>query len=144
MNWNLDEAMAYYRRQGAPGDQNMLIGLLREIQKEEGCIPGWTVERIAESYGLKPAVLHVLIRRIPSLRLGGGHCLELCAGPNCGKHRTLAETAERLRKTAKTPFAIRYVPCMRLCGKGPNLRWDGKLYHGADPALLQRLIGAED
>ncbi|MBE6975566.1 MAG: formate dehydrogenase, partial [Ruminococcaceae bacterium] len=59
MNWNLDEAMAYYRRQGAPGDQNMLIGLLREIQKEEGCIPGWTVERIAESYGLKPAVLHV-------------------------------------------------------------------------------------
>ena len=144
MNWNLEDALAYYRRQGAPGDQNMLIGLLREIQREEGHIPGWTVERIAEAYGLKTGILHALIRRIPSLRLGEGHCLELCAGPNCGKHSILAETAERLRKTAQTPFTIRYVPCMRLCGKGPNLRWDGKLYHGADPALLHSLIGAGD
>ena len=29
--WNIDEAIAYYRDQGAPGDQQMLIALLREI-----------------------------------------------------------------------------------------------------------------
>ena len=28
MDWNLDEALEYYRRQGAPGDQNALIALL--------------------------------------------------------------------------------------------------------------------
>jgi hypothetical protein len=29
---------------------------------------------------------------------------------------------------------------MRLCGKGPNIRWDGTLYHGADEALLKMLL----
>ena len=36
MGWNLEEALTYYRRMGAPGDQNALIGLLREIQQEHG------------------------------------------------------------------------------------------------------------
>ena len=31
MEWNLEEALDYYRRQGAPGDQNALIALLKEI-----------------------------------------------------------------------------------------------------------------
>jgi NADH:ubiquinone oxidoreductase subunit E len=143
MNWNLEDALAYYRRQGAPGDQNMLIQLLREIQREQGNVPAWMVDRIAEVYGLKSGILHALIRRIPSLRLGEGHCLELCAGPNCGKHKALAAEAERLQKNGKISFTVRYVPCMRLCGKGPNLRWDGALYHGADPDLLRRLTGEE-
>jgi hypothetical protein len=30
---------------------------------------------------------------------------------------------------------------MRQCGKGPNIRWDGQLYNGADEALLRRLVG---
>ena len=42
MEWNLDEALDYYHRQGAPGDQNALISLLKEIQKENGCIPAGT------------------------------------------------------------------------------------------------------
>ena len=29
---------------------------------------------------------------------------------------------------------------MRMCGKGPNLKWDGTLYHHADEALIQKLI----
>lgn len=29
MEWNLEEALDYYRRQGAPGDQNALIALLK-------------------------------------------------------------------------------------------------------------------
>jgi NADH:ubiquinone oxidoreductase subunit E len=29
---------------------------------------------------------------------------------------------------------------MRLCGKGPNIRFDGKLYHGADAALVEKLL----
>lgn len=27
-----------------------------------------------------------------------------------------------------------------MCGKGPNMKWDGKLYHRADEALLRSLI----
>jgi hypothetical protein len=32
---------------------------------------------------------------------------------------------------------------MRLCGKGPNLRWDGTLHHKADEALLRKLLGGK-
>ena len=34
MDWNLQEAVAYYRTQGAPGDQTALVSLLSEVQRE--------------------------------------------------------------------------------------------------------------
>ena len=36
MAWNLDEAVSYYKSQGAPQNQTVLINLLREIQTENG------------------------------------------------------------------------------------------------------------
>lgn len=139
MEWNLEEALDYYRRQGAPGDQNALIALLKEIQKENGCIPAETPAAIAEAYGIREPLVLALIRRVPSLRLAGGHCMELCAGPNCGKAAFLADYAEQIAPQSVT---VKRVGCMRLCGKGPNLRWDGRLYHQADKALIQRLMAA--
>lgn len=137
--WNLEEAVSYYRSQGAPGDQSALIGLLKEIQQEHGgAIPFSEVSAAANALGVKDSYLLAVVRRIPSLRLADTHCLELCAGPNCGKHTALAEIAESCRGSGKN--TVKYVPCMRMCGKGPNIRWDGKLYHGADEALLRRLI----
>ena len=137
MNWNLDESIAYYRSAGAPGDQNTLISLLREIQREYGYIPEFAVTAIARNYGIKESLILALVRRIPSLKLGEGHILELCAGPNCGKCTALAEAAEKLQK--RHGFTLKYVPCMRLCGKGPNIRWDGKLYHRATEETLNQL-----
>ena len=136
MNWNLEEAIDYYRGQGAPRDQNALVNLLREIQQENGGIPNWVLPRVAEAYGLKESFLTAIIRRYPSLRLADTHLLEVCAGPNCGKHLFLAEAAENLKKQGIT---VKFVPCMRLCGKGPNVKWDGTLYHKADPTLLKKL-----
>lgn len=137
MSWNLEEAISYYRNQGADKDQTVLISLLREIQRENGCIPLYVLRSICDAYGIKEGIPMALIKRIPSLRLGDQHCLELCSGPNCGKHKALAASAERLQKQAG--FVLKYVPCMRMCGKGPNIRWDGELYHGATEALLQKL-----
>ena len=39
MAWELREAVSYYQKQGAPGDQSALLSLLREVQEEFGCIP---------------------------------------------------------------------------------------------------------
>lgn len=139
MNWNLNEAMAYYKSQGAPEDQNALTALLREIQVENGgSIPKSVLGAVAAEYQVRETLLLALIHRIPSLRLSDSHTLELCAGPNCGKHVALAAAAEKLQKSGK--FELKYVPCMRLCGKGPNLRWDGKLYHRATEELLRELV----
>lgn len=140
MEWNLQEAIGYYRSQGAPGDQTALTGLLKEIQREQGAIPGWMVSEAARSYGIKEALLLALIRRIPSLRLADTHCLEICCGPNCPKRRDLAAFVEKTWGPKPGTFTVKHVPCMRQCGKGPNIRWDGQLYNGADEALLRKLI----
>lgn len=138
MAWDLEEALAYYRRQGAPGDQSAVISLLREVQQEHGgSIPKSLLSDLGAYYGVKESFFLALIKRIPSLRLSDRHCLELCAGPNCGKHRALAAYAEA---ACRGKADVKFVPCMRMCGKGPNLKWDGRLYHGADEALIRKLL----
>lgn len=141
MSWSLEDAVSYYRAQGAPGDQSAVIQLLREIQQEsDGSIPVYMLSAVAEAYRVKESFLMALVKRIPSLRLADTHCLELCAGPNCSKHAALAAFAETLPNAAAGKVTVRYVPCMRLCGKGPNIKWDGKIYHQANEALLRSLI----
>ena len=137
MNWDLNEAIAYYRGQGAPGDQNALRNLLAEVQQESGgAIPGYLLPQIAAALGTKESFLTAIIRRIPSLRLKDCHVLEICAGPNCSRRGQLAQLAEKYRGRVE----VKLVPCMRQCGKGPNLRFDGTLYNGADETLLAKLM----
>ena len=139
MEWKLEEALAYYKTQGAPGDQTALIALLREIQSENGgAVPRSALYAVTEAYRIKEGILMALIRRIPSLRLSDVHVLELCAGPNCGRHTALADYAEKLKKEAG--FTLKYVPCMRQCGKGPNIRWDGKVHNRVTEDVLKELV----
>ena len=141
--WNMEEAVSYYKKQGAPSDQSALVSLLRETQQEHGgAIPKSVLPTLAEGLGVKESYLLAVIRRIPSLRLSDMHTLELCAGPNCGKHAALAACAEKLCKGKS--ITLKFTPCMRLCGKGPNLKWDGKLYHKTDEALLRSLTEGKE
>ena len=140
--WNLEEAVAYYRKQGAPNDQSALVSLLRELQDENGGgIPKGVLPEIAQLLATKESYLLAVIKRIPSLRIADTHILELCGGPNCSKRARLAEFVEKTYGSKPKGFEVRYVNCMRMCGKGPNIRWDGTLYNGADEALIRRLIG---
>jgi len=139
MEWKLEEALAYYKRIGAPSDQNALVGLLKEVQQEYGGIPAHILPEVAGYYGIKEALLLALVRRIPSLRLADTHVLEICAGPNCPKRANLAEFAEKTYGGCPG-LTIRAVPCMRMCGKGPNIKWDGKIHHQANEDLIRRLV----
>ena len=142
MNWNLEEAIQYYGRQGAPGDQTALTALLRELQEESGgAIPENLLHPIAEAYGIKESYLQAVIKRIPSLKLAAQKpLLELCAGPNCPKRANLAAFVEKTYGKNPKTFELRYVGCMRQCGKGPNLRWNGQVHNQADEALIRKLI----
>ena len=140
MNWDLKEAISYYQRMGAPGDQNALVALLKEVQQEYGGVPARILPTIAEHYGIKEALLQALIRRIPSLRLSETHLLEICAGPNCPKRAALADFVEKTYGRSPKGFTVKQVPCMRMCGKGPNIKWDGTLYHQADEAQIRQLV----
>ena len=136
MDWNLTEAMEYYASQGAPGEQGALIALLREIQQACGGIPTEALGEIARGYGVKEGLILALIKRIPSLNLKESRCLELCAGSNCRNGAGLCDYV----RSRYPNITVKTVPCMRLCGKGPNLRWKGALYHGADRALIDKLL----
>lgn len=140
--WDMEKAVAYYKNKGAPGDQSALVSLLREVQSENGGgIPKGLLMPISQLLGVKESYLLAVVKRIPSLRLADTHILELCGGPVCTKRAALAAFVEKTYGSKPKGFEVRYVPCMRMCGKGPNIRWDGQLYHGADEALIRRLIG---
>ena len=134
----MKEILDYYRRQGAPGDQTALVGLLKELQMTYGAVPKWAVAEIAEYYKIKESFILAVMKRIPSLRLQDTHLLQLCAGPNCGKHTALAAAAEKLCK--EKGIELRYMGCQWMCGKGPNIKFDGKLYHKATEELLKELL----
>ena len=134
----MKEMLDYYRRQGAPSDQTALVNLLKELQQTYGAVPKWAVGEIAESYKIKESFILAVVKRIPSLRLQDTHLLQLCAGPNCGKHTALAAEAEKLCKLKGVE--LKYMGCQRMCGKGPNIRFDGKLYHKATVEFLQELL----
>lgn len=137
--WNMEEAINWYKKMGAPSDQSALLELLRELQLENGgAIPKAALPALAEGLSVKESFLAAVIRRFPSLRISDVHTLELCAGPNCGKAAALAAAAEKLCAQKGVKFS--YTGCMRMCGKGPNLKLDGKLYHRADPEMLQKLL----
>ena len=134
----MKEMLDYYRRQGAPGDQTALVNLLKELQQTYGAVPKWAVTEIAEDYRVKESFILAVVKRIPSLRLQDAHLLQLCAGPNCGKHTALAAEAEKLCKLKGVE--LKYMGCQRMCGKGPNIKFDGKLYHKATVDLLKELL----
>lgn len=148
--WELSEAIAYYAGQGAPSSQTALVELLREVQAENsGVIPDAALADIAAAYGLKETYLAAIVKRYPSLRtVQAPHHLELCGGPNCARQasaRLMAFVEETygvksggISQLGK--FSYRIAGCMKHCGRGPNLKWDGKLYEHADESLLRRLI----
>lgn len=142
MVWELKEALDYYKAQGAPRDQSALTALLKEIQDEHGgAIPSCLLPQTAEALGIKESYLLAVIGRLPSLKLAEQKpVLELCAGPNCPKRADLAGFVEKTYGRNPKTFTLKYVGCMRQCGKGPNLRWNGVTYHQADEALIRRLV----
>lgn len=149
-DWNLTEAIEYYRAQNAPQDQQALIALLREVQTENGgSIPACALEEITARLDIRPAVLTAILKRCPGLRTHAApHSLELCAGPRCQK-RECARLHSFIEKnyqvksgeiSTKGGFSYRLTGCMKNCAHGPSLKWDGKLYSRATPDLLRSLI----
>lgn len=136
MAWELAEAIEYYKRQGAPKDQTALVGLLREIQHEHGGIPQPLLPGLARELDTRESYLLAVIRRIPGLCLAQQYILEVCAGSNCGKSAALAAYAEELQRKHGGNLTVKFVPCMRMCGKGPNIRFNGELHHKATKELL--------
>ena len=144
---DFQEMIDYYREQGAPGDQQMVIALLREMQEAcGGALNGEALKAAAEAYGLKENMLAALIRRIPSLRMADApHRLELCGTCPRGRElRAWVENTWHIRSGSTCEqggFSYHVTPCMKNCKNGPSLKWDGTLYSQATVELIRKLTG---
>ena len=150
----IKEVIQYYKEQNAAKDQQVLIELLREIQEiYGGVIPDYAIEEAAGQLEIKRNFLNTVISRYGSLRTEDApHRMEVCKGDRCQKQggallRTFIEKEYHVKnggisKTGR--FSYQTTGCMKNCAKGPNIRWDGKLYEGADMALIKRLTGREE
>lgn len=144
------EMTDYYREQGAPQDQQMLIALLREAQeKQGGALSQDMLEAIAAAYQMKTTLLQALIRRVPGLRMESArHRLEVCGTCRLGaKLRGYIEKTYGVKSGSSCEaagFTYHVTPCMKNCGKGPSIRWDGQLYAHADEALIRRLVSGKE
>ena len=145
---DIRELIEYYREQGAPQDQQMIIALLREAQEANGSVLSAKVlTQIAGAYGMKETALSALVRRVPGIRLEDApHRLQICGLCRAGaKLRDFVERTYGVKSggVSAAGFAYQVTPCMKNCKNGPSIRWDGELHSRADAALIERLISGK-
>lgn len=144
---SLEDYIEQYRSQGAPEDQQMLIALMRDAQQiDGGALRQETLDRIASELSVPGSILNAIIRRIPMLRMADApHRLDMCGG--CDGAQELIEDIRRVYQvdkdgvSMKGRFVLRVTGCLKRCGLGPAIRWDGKTYDEADVELIRQLAG---
>lgn len=150
-SWNIHEAVEYYKGQDAPQNQFALVELLKEVQEHNGgVLTDIAVEEIAALLNTKVTFLNAVIKRYPSLKPASApHRLEVCGGKICAangsaallKHIRGAYGAESGGISTKGGFSFKICGCLKHCGKGPNIKWDGEIYNAATPELIKKLAG---
>lgn len=148
--WDLYESILYYKKEGAAHEQEVLVALLREVQEyNKGILPEIALKEIVRELDIKESFLSALVKRYPSLRTETApNLLEVCGGPRCAKNGS-----ERLLRfiateydvqsggiSTKGKFAYKVGGCMKHCGHGPNVKWNGKVYNKMDEKKLAALI----
>ena len=150
-NWNINEAVEYYKGQDAPQNQFALVELLKEVQEHNGgVLTDGVVQEIAALLNIKPSFLNAVIKRYPSLKPAAApHRLEICGGKNCAGNGSAA-LLKFIKQTYNVDnggisvsggFSFAVCNCLKHCGKGPNIKWDGEVYNAAAPELIKRLCG---
>ena len=68
-DWNIYEAVEYYKGQDAPQNQFALVELLKEAQEHNGgVLTDCLIEDIAALLNIKVTFLNAVIKRYPSLK----------------------------------------------------------------------------
>ena len=150
-NWNIHEAVEYYKGQDVPQNQFALVELLKEAQEHNGgVLTDCLIEDIAAVLNIKVTFLNAVIKRYPSLKTAQApHRLEVCGGKNCAANGSAA-LLQYIRQTHGVEngsisisggFSFAVCGCLKHCGKGPNIKWDGEIYNAATPELIKKLAG---
>ena len=167
MYWNLEEAAGHYGCPGSSAGSMRILGILKEIQRQNGCICEEDLLQAAKTFGVDRQTLIQMMEEVPGFKLNvcpverktpvpekpkaaekpkkddaskKKHCLEICGGHACLKRAKLADFIRKTYGSSPESFKVKCTGCMHACGKAPNIKWDGKLYRNADEALIKKLV----
>ncbi|MGV8129851.1 MAG: NAD(P)H-dependent oxidoreductase subunit E [Methanolinea sp.] len=148
---------AIIARHDAPAGR--LLGILGEIQNQEGYVPRETLEMLSEKVGVRISQLYDLATFYSyfTLRPVGDHVITVCMGTACHVKGAVAilEALEGLLgiksdvtddgklsiTTIDRKFTVEIARCFGACSMAPVLRIDGNLYGYATPEDLPGILG---
>lgn len=148
---------AIIARHDAPAGR--LLGILGEIQNQEGYVPRETLELLSEKLGVRLSQLYGLATFYSyfTIRPVGDHVITVCMGTACHVKGAVAilEALEGLLgiksdvtddgklsvTTIDRKFTVEIARCFGACSMAPVLRIDGNLYGYATPEDLPVILG---
>ena len=146
-DWNIHEAVEYYKGQDAPQNQFALVELLKEAQEHNGgVLTDIAVEEIAALLNTKVTFLNAVIKRYPSLKTAQAlHRLEVCGGKNCAangsaallKHIRQAYGVENGGISVSGGFSLRFAAALSIAAKGRTLNGTAKFTTQQRRSLLK-------
>jgi len=120
------------------GDGSALVGILQEVQREEGFLPRMTLARLARRLDIPLSRLYALATfyRAFSLVPTGRHRISVCLGTACHVRggQALLNRLEHLLgvragdTTADRRFTLQTVRCVGCCSLGPVFKVDQETF----------------
>ena len=107
------------------------------------------MSRVCKELGVKDSYINTVIKFTSDIKTEKvAHRLSICKGENC-KSKGSSELHDHIIKkykvnpgkvSEKYGFSYDVCGCMKQCAKGPNIRWDGKIYSKVTTKMLDSLI----
>jgi len=148
---------AIIARHDAPSGK--LLGILGDIQNQEGYVPRQTLEMLSEKLDVRLSQLYSLATFYSyfSLKPVGDHVITVCMGTAChvkgaagilqalegmlGIRCEATEDGKFSVTTVDNKFTVEIARCFGACSMAPVLRVDGNLYGYATAEDLPAILG---
>ena len=131
-------------------DRSALVGILQEVQRQEGYLPRKTLRRLSERLDVPLSRLYGLATfyRSFSLTPTGRHRISVCLGTACHVRggQAILNRLERLLRveaggtTADRRFTLETVRCVGCCSLGPVVRIDTETFARVRQDKLARIL----
>ena len=131
-------------------DRSALVGILQEVQRQQGYLPRKTLSRLSKKLDLPLSRLYGLATfyRSFSLTPTGRHRISVCLGTAChvrGGQAILNRLEQLLRveaggTTSDRRFTLETVRCVGCCSLGPVVRIDTETFARVRQDKLARIL----
>lgn len=145
----IDDILSYYGGMRDKKEQAVIVELLKELQEVNSFLTPELQQRAADTCGVTPSFIQLLIRTYPSLKKAPyAHEITMCSGARCHAKggADLIREAKHLLKigedslSADGKWLLKTQNCLKNCRTSPNMRIDGKLYSHMTKEKLRDIL----